>query len=182
MTASARVLVLGALHRADKPMHGYEIRQELERWGAEHWASLSYGSIYHALAKMAEEGLLTEAITESSQRGPDRKLYELTEQGRQEFAAGVRDLWWRYKPAIDRMSTAIAFMDVLPTDELLAALRRRAQGFRLALDQYPEWIRLKLEHAPAFVAESLHLGRAKDEAELAWIEGVIEKIENGELP
>jgi DNA-binding PadR family transcriptional regulator len=162
-------------------MHGYEIRQTLETWGAAHWANLSYGSIYHALATMEAEGLLQETGVEPG-RGPDRRLYALSEMGHQEFVALVRDLWWRYERPIDPMCTAIAFMDVLPRDELIAALRRRAAGFRHALAQYPEWTRVKLEHAPRFVAESLRLGQVKDEAELRWIEELIQQLEKGALP
>jgi DNA-binding PadR family transcriptional regulator len=162
-------------------MHGYEIRQVLERWGAAHWSSLSYGSIYHALATMAAEGLLDETGSEPG-RGPDRRLYALTSRGREKFMALVRDHWWRYERPSDPMFTAIAFMDMLSREELIAALRSRAAGFRNALAQYPEWIRTKLEHAPQFVAESLRLGQAKDEAELRWVEDLIEKLEQGTLP
>lgn len=178
----ARILVLGALYRGGRPMHGYEIRHELQRWGAENWANLSYGSIYHALAKMTDEGLLSDAGTEASDKGPERKLYELTEQGHHEFVALARDHWWRFKPAIDPMSTAIAFMDVLPKDELVLALQRRAVVFRQALAEYPEWIRVKSEFAPRFVVEALYLNKAKAEAELDWIEQAIAKVARGELP
>lgn len=180
--SSARTLILGVFNGENRPMHGYEIRQTLESWGAEHWGNVAYGSIYFALSKMAAEGLLTEAGTESG-RGPDRKLYELTEQGRQVFLALVREHWWRYKHPVDRMPTAIAFMDVLPREELLAALRARAAGFRRALAQYPEWTRAKLDAgAPRHSIESLRRGEAMERAELQWIEDVIEKVERGELP
>jgi DNA-binding PadR family transcriptional regulator len=169
----ARVLILGVFMREDRPLHGYEIRQTLEMWGADHWANIAYGSIYHALAKMSSEGLLDEAGTDSSGRGPARKLYALTAQGREEFLTMLRDHWWRYTMPVDRMSVAMTFMDFLARDEVLAALSRRAVGFRHALEEYPEWIRVKREFAGEHVAESLRRSQMKDEAELRWLEDVI---------
>ncbi|MDQ6604403.1 MAG: PadR family transcriptional regulator, partial [Chloroflexota bacterium] len=55
--SAARLLILGVL-QLKSPAHGYEIRRELELWRAEQWAHIAYGSIYFALNKMAEEGLV----------------------------------------------------------------------------------------------------------------------------
>ncbi|MFD2356099.1 PadR family transcriptional regulator [Nonomuraea ferruginea] len=52
-----RLLVLGAVRRRGSA-HGYQVRSDLESWGAHEWAGLKPGSIYHALRQMAAEGLL----------------------------------------------------------------------------------------------------------------------------
>jgi len=57
--SAIRVLTLGVLN--SEPMHGYQVRQALETWHAEQWANIAYGSIYSALGKMAEEGLVEAA-------------------------------------------------------------------------------------------------------------------------
>jgi DNA-binding PadR family transcriptional regulator len=51
--SSIRLLILGVLKRKE-PIHGYEVRHELEVWGADKWANVAYGSIYSALNKMKE--------------------------------------------------------------------------------------------------------------------------------
>lgn len=180
--SATRIMVMGVLSRADRPMHGYEIRQVLQEWGAEYWADLAYGSIYFSLAKMTEEGLLTAAGTDTSGKGPARKLYALTEQGRAAFLELLREYWGRYKPPVDRMSIAMTFMDFLPPEEVLNAMRARATGFRRAIEQYPELIELKRRHAGNAVAESVRRAQVRDEAELAWLDDVIAKVEKGELP
>jgi DNA-binding PadR family transcriptional regulator len=63
MMSATRLLILGAL-RFMQPAHGYEIRRTLETWNADQWANIAYGSIYHALNKMAEEGFLKPVNTE----------------------------------------------------------------------------------------------------------------------
>jgi len=55
--SATRLLILGAL-RFMQPAHGYSIRRELERWNAETWANIAYGSIYFALNKMEQDGLV----------------------------------------------------------------------------------------------------------------------------
>src|ERR687886_503571 len=165
--AVTRVLVLGVLMR--QPRHGYEVRRELESWNAEQWANIAYGSIYFSLAKMAEEGLVQVAVTDA---------------GRQEFERLLRELWWEYRPAIDPFRVALSFMDWLPRDEVLAALRHRAGGLHSALDAFPYAIegRLRDPSAPRHLGEVLRLAAAHIETQLHWVEETIGRVERGELP
>ena len=78
--AVTRVLVLGVLLK--QPMHGYEVQRELERWNAEQWANIAYGSIYFCLAKMAEERLVEVVSAEDRGNRPARTVYAITDQGR----------------------------------------------------------------------------------------------------
>jgi DNA-binding PadR family transcriptional regulator len=55
--SATRLLILGVL-LIKQPIHGYHMRRELETWSADKWANIAYGSIYSALNKMAEEGLV----------------------------------------------------------------------------------------------------------------------------
>ena len=52
-----RLLVLGALRRRVRA-HGYQVRADLESWGAHEWSTATSGSVYHALKSMAGQGLL----------------------------------------------------------------------------------------------------------------------------
>src|ERR1700737_5140255 len=124
--AVTRVLVLGVLLK--QPMHGYEVRRELESWNAEQWANIAYGSIYFSLTKMAEERLVEVISTDDRGNRPARTVYAITDAGRHEFTRLLRELWWDYRPAIDPFRVALSFMNCLPRDELLAALRNGAGG------------------------------------------------------
>ena len=61
--SSSRLLILGVL-RVREPIHGYDIRRELELWRAEQWANIAYGSIYCTLSKMSQEGLVKPVDTD----------------------------------------------------------------------------------------------------------------------
>src|SRR5688500_11438635 len=60
---TTRLMILGVV-RWLQPVHGYDVRRELLSWQVEDWASIAPGSIYHALRKLTDEGLLEEVATE----------------------------------------------------------------------------------------------------------------------
>jgi DNA-binding PadR family transcriptional regulator len=68
-----RPLILGALEK--KPMHGYEVIQELEAQSEGRWRP-SAGSVYPTLQLLADEGLVT------SEEVDGRRTYTLTDAGR----------------------------------------------------------------------------------------------------
>lgn len=181
--SAARILILGVL-QFKSPAHGYEIRRELESWHAEHWAQIAYGSIYFALNKMAEEGLVDVVSTDQIGKRPARTLYIITAKGKAEFDRLLREQWWERKPFIDPFQVAISFMHRMPRDELLVALRYRRDHLRAylsAIQSEGEWRALP-PGKPRHIAETVRLHLAHDEAELRWIEEAIEKVERGELP
>lgn len=73
--------ILGLLHYGD--MHGYRIKELLVRDFGHMW-TVNFGQIYPAMRSMQEEGLVTMARVEQ-ENAPDRKLYSITEKGREEF-------------------------------------------------------------------------------------------------
>ena len=75
---SVRAMLLWAL--AEKPMHGYQIMQELEERSSGFWR-LSPGSLYPTLQQLEDEGLVTAGA------GKDRRVYTLTDAGRAEAQA-----------------------------------------------------------------------------------------------
>ena len=82
--SAIRLLILGVL-QFKSPAHGYEIRRELETWHAEQWTYIAYGSMYVALNKMAEEGLVEAVSTDQIGKRPTRTLSTITEDGNKEF-------------------------------------------------------------------------------------------------
>ena len=73
-----RTLCLGILSFGDAT--GYEIKKMAEEGLFSHFVEASYGSIYPALTRMTEEGLLT-CRSESQDGKPDKKVYSITEAG-----------------------------------------------------------------------------------------------------
>src|SRR5687768_14979613 len=116
-----------------QPVHGYDVRRELLSWSADKWANVHPGSIYHALRKMTEEGLLREVATEQQGGRPAKTSYEMTDKGTAEFQSLLRNFWWNLTPAPDPFMAAFAFLGSMPPEEASAALRNRADQLRSAV-------------------------------------------------
>ncbi|WP_417827845.1 PadR family transcriptional regulator [Thalassospira sp.] len=98
-----RTLCLGALMGGEAT--GYEIRKMFEDGTFSHFQIASLGSIYPALTKLTQDGLVTFVEHEQENR-PDKKIYQLTQEGRRAF---LRTLL-QTRPAEDRYRSDILFM------------------------------------------------------------------------
>ena len=74
-------------------------------------------------------------------------------------------------------------MDRLPRDELLAALRHRADTLRTTLAAWDWGVNSKMSatSTPRHVAAQLALSKAYSETTLRWLEQVLAQMERGEL-
>ena len=180
--STTRLLILGVV-RWFQPVHGYDVRRELLSWHADDWAHVAPGSIYHALKKLADEGLLAEVATEQVGSRPARTTYEITAKGEAEFQDLLRRNWWEYAVPADPFTAAYAFLPALHRDEAVGALRNRARLLRLFIDG----TRVRMAATPegtdaAHVAEMFELSMAKARVEADWCERLAGRVEAGELP
>ncbi|MFD9789691.1 PadR family transcriptional regulator [Streptomyces sp. NPDC059070] len=178
--SAIRLLVLGAIRQHGRA-HGYQVRNDLEYWGAHEWSNAKPGSIYHALKQMAKEGVLhAHEIAPSTAGGPPRTEYELTDAGREEYLKLLRAALTSYDQKMDMLSAAIGFMVDLPRAEVVALLGER-------LDKLARWRTSVTEYyVPAEGPESLgHIGEIMNmwvhsaDAEAEWTRGLIARIEKG---
>ncbi len=77
-----RTICLGLLTRGDAT--GYEIKKRFEGDGFQHFVEASFGSIYPALNRLTDEGLVS-VREEAQEKRPDRKVYSITAAGRTAF-------------------------------------------------------------------------------------------------
>ncbi|MFI5833791.1 PadR family transcriptional regulator [Micromonospora sp. NPDC051300] len=174
------MMILG-LVRWMQPVHGYDVRRELLSWSADKWANVQPGSIYHALRKLTDEGLLRTVSVEQVGARPARTTYEVTPKGEDEFETLLRGQWWQVHESPDPFAVAFSFLPALPRDEAAAALRNRAnllragvESMRASLDS--DWVRTR---KPVHVGWMFELWLARAEAETAWCERIAERIESG---
>ena len=80
-----RAAVLALL--AERPMHGYQIIREIEERSGGSWKP-SAGSVYPTLQLLADEGVIR------AEEANGRKIYSLTEAGREEAAGGASSNPW----------------------------------------------------------------------------------------
>jgi DNA-binding PadR family transcriptional regulator len=178
MTAVS-LLVLGAICRRGRA-HGYQVRTDLESWGAHEWAAAKPGSIYHALKAMAAARLLRARDTSSDAGGPPRTEYTLTTRGRAEYHARLRRALAARDARLDLLAAAVGLIDDLPRAEALELLRRRAASM-------DEWHSSVAAHVPRgtdleawgpvgeVIALWLHTAQSRAE----WTRQLIGRLERG---
>jgi DNA-binding PadR family transcriptional regulator len=178
--SATRLLILGVV-RMSQPVHGYDVRRELLSWSADKWGNVQPGSIYHALRKLAEEGMLTAVEKESVANRPARTLYEITDKGETEFQHLLRDSWWNIQTVADPFMAAFSLLPALPREEAVEALRNRARVLQAGVESLrasmgSAWIR---DLKPTNVAWMFELWVVRGEAEISWCERIAGLIESG---
>ncbi|MBE7700315.1 PadR family transcriptional regulator [Oerskovia sp. Sa1BUA8] len=178
--SAAALLLLGLLH--EQPMHPYQVHQTLKQRGDDRLASITPGSVYHAMERLESDGLVEVVGTDREGNRPQRTTYRLTDAGREVFAARTARLlgeprrehpWFplalSQAHAIDRASalTALRARRAALADELTAWTRRyddvRSHGL-------PRRLLLDVEH-------DLH----RIESELTWLDGLLADLDSGAL-
>lgn len=117
----AKMLCLAVLTQGDAS--GYEIKKALEEPPLGHFQDTGFGSIYPALTKLTEEGLV-EGTAMAQEKRPDKKVYAITEAGRRALTAALLE-----PPAPDRFRSDFLFTlflgHLLPTPYLTEMVDRR---------------------------------------------------------
>jgi DNA-binding PadR family transcriptional regulator len=86
---------------AEGESYGYELRTAFERSVGPQWGALNIGHLYQVLDRLKRDGLVAVVRSEPQPRRPDRLIYAITAEGREELgrwlgepsppAAGYRD-------------------------------------------------------------------------------------------
>ncbi|MDX3582871.1 PadR family transcriptional regulator [Streptomyces europaeiscabiei] len=178
--SAIRLLVLGAVRQHGRA-HGYQVRNDLEYWGAHEWSNAKPGSIYHALKQMAKQGLLlAHEIAPSTVGGPPRTEYEITPQGTEEYLRLVRESLTAYDQKPDILSAALGTMVDLGREEVLGLLEERVRSiekWRRSVTEYytPEDGPGQLGH----IGEIMNYWIHSADTGADWTLGLINRIRAG---
>ena len=174
--SATRLLVLGVVHLSGGA-HGYQVRSELQSWGAEIWANIKPGSIYHALKKAAADGLLTEH-TEPGSSGPERVLYRVTARGREEIVELVREgLRRTHDPTM--LDAAIAMLPMLTRADAIARLDERVARLEAELAGQAQGWENPNPDLPEHVREQAELWAGRARTELEWAKKLSTRLSEG---
>ncbi|TXS37242.1 PadR family transcriptional regulator [Streptomyces sp. OR43] len=178
--SAIRLLVLCAVRQHGRA-HGYQIRNDLEYWGAHEWSNAKPGSIYHALKQMAKQGvLLAHEVAPSTVGGPPRTEYEITEQGDEEYFTLLRAALTSYDQRLDVLSAGLGGIVDLERAEAVALLKERVAGldrWRTSVTEYytPEEGPESIGH----IGEIMNMWVHSADSGAEWTRGLIERIEGG---
>lgn len=150
---------------ADEPRHGYDLRARFEAQTADLWA-INSGQVYTTLDRLERDGLVA-ATDDPDDRTGRRRLYRVTDAGRQELRAWLDAASWSAEPHRDELLMKVLLVADRPAEALrVVADHRRAllaqlQALRLQQRSLPDDLRSQLA-ADAVVARL--------EADLHWLD------------
>ena len=173
--SSVRLYILGALAELG-PMHGHQIRREAQTNRTELWTDIKVGSLYGALNRMADEGIIEAVRTERSGNMPARTVYAITEPGRRELSVLRDDVLREVRLRPDPVDLALQYSAALGADAVIAAFATRRAALQAELDAW------RLLHAQArpylqgteplsFAHTTIRL-----EAEITWHDHVVAEL------
>jgi DNA-binding PadR family transcriptional regulator len=113
------LLLLGLL--LDRPMHGYELYQQIQSEGIDDWFNVSMAGVYYSLGKLRDQGL----VAESRQRGgrsARKSIYRLTDEGRTGFFAAMEEQAVRQEKVYQDYDIIIYLLNKLPLQKAASLL------------------------------------------------------------
>lgn len=116
------VLVLSCLARL--PMHGYEVKLELQFRHVRWWAKCEHGHLYAALKRLEKDKLIKGATKKHGKRS--RRVFTITPAGRRHLKQALGALASAADETYFDIDLFLSATFTLKQDEVVALLRRRA--------------------------------------------------------
>jgi DNA-binding PadR family transcriptional regulator len=167
---------------AERSMHPYEMyRLMLDR--SEHdLVKVRPGTLYHAMTRMAEAGLIEAVGTDRDGGRPERTTYRITDAGAQMMRDRLRGLLARPVNEYPSLPVALGEAHNLTREEVLDLLAERIEALAARVSAG----RAMLDEAARVADEVYLIGHRfvvdMAAAELEWLRGLVTRIENKELP
>ena len=166
----------------EHPMHPYEMKSKMKERGHDHVVKIKGGSIYDTVARLEEGGFIQAHETSRQGRRPEKTVYSITDDGREEILDWLRDLLAQPVNEYPQFGAALAFFAVLPKEEVVRLLKLRSALLdgQIAGSQKQLKTFLEMGLPRLFLIEGEY-SEAMKQAELDWVRQLIHDIESGTL-
>ncbi len=177
--------ILGFLNY--RPYSGYDLKKIFDTTVRHFWPA-DQSQIYRTLSRMSKKGWTEIEVIRQESR-PDRKLYHITPEGKEAFHHWLTTPL----PAEPQRSAdmiQVFFAGMLSDEENLAIFERAAESMRAGLAHYAQ-IPREIEAYSEFTSSprefffwmlTLDVGTHILQSNLEFIENLIQRIKNGEIP
>jgi DNA-binding PadR family transcriptional regulator len=118
------LLLLGLL--LDRPMHGYELYQQIQAEGIDGWFNVSAAGVYYSLGKLRDLGLVAESRQHGG-RSPRKSIYRLVEKGRSAFFATLEDQLASQEKSYLDYDLVVFLLNKLPKQRAIPRLEQRLE-------------------------------------------------------
>jgi DNA-binding PadR family transcriptional regulator len=167
----------------ERPMHPYEMKLKMKERGHDQVIRLKGGSIYDTVERLEEGGFITSQAPSREGRRPERTVYEITDTGRDEITAWLREMLAQPVNDYPQFAAALAFFAALDKEEVIRLLQVRSAmlesqiaGTQKAWENWTTTMRI-----PRLFLVEAEYGIAMNHAEVEWVRNLIAEIQHGTL-
>jgi len=166
----------------EHPMHPYEMKSKMKERGHDQVIKLKGGSIYDTVERLEQGGFINAQATSREGRRPERTVYAITEIGREEILAWLRELLAEPINEYPQFGAALAFCAILEKDEVVRLLKVRSALLDGQIAGSEKQLKTFLEMGlPRLFLIEGEYAQAIKQAELDWIRRLVRDIEAGGL-
>ncbi|WP_199617659.1 PadR family transcriptional regulator [Paenibacillus alkalitolerans] len=175
------LFILGELMTGDK--HGY-LLQDILKNAVGPFRQISSGTLYPLLSRLVENGLIRQLADEGKEGARPRKLYQLTETGRQRFHELMAQPLEHNAEAELLFHFKMVYFLYVPKDVRLACLEQYLKYLQINLHYITGFESKILLYKPEPEKERVQLLRVIDHrkhvgaAGIRWVEEEIERIKS----
>jgi PadR family transcriptional regulator, regulatory protein AphA len=171
---SIKYAILGLLNYSD--MHGYRIKEHIEKNFGHMW-SINFGQIYPCLKELKNEGLINMMeLTPSENGGPHKKLYSITQEGKDEFSRWLAAPPQKPMLIRDPFLLKFAFFSFGEDERAVKILDEQIENFEAQLERR-QVNRKRWERQGVYVRLLAELGVTQNEMYLEWLRHARTEIE-----
>lgn len=167
----------------ERPMHPYEIARLLRHRGKDQSIKIRYGSLYTVVQKLEHDGFVEAEGTARAGRRPERTVYRLTDDGRDELDHRLREIISEPAKEYPEFEAALSLMGVLGPDDVIGLLIERVRlldlelaGARATLHEL-----IAVQGLPRLFLVENEYAVAIKQAEADWVRGLIQELTDGSL-
>lgn len=165
---------------AEEPRHPYEI-QRLIRVRHKDFAMGNTRGLYHAVEKLIKAGLIIAEETNREGKRPERTIYRITDEGREEFNDWLAQLISTPQAEYPVFLAAVSYLGYVPEEQALKCLQTRAvllQGEIAGMDATLQGLGQQM---PRLLLLEMEYTRVLRQAEMDWIKGLIREIQDRKI-
>jgi PadR family transcriptional regulator, regulatory protein AphA len=163
------------------PMTGYDIKQRMDRSTTHFWHA-KQSQIYTTLKSLEQEGCVESLVKEQTER-PDRRIYTLTNEGRQQLNIWLNEPYTECSPRKETLVLKMFFAAQMEPESALSQLRLQRDLHARQLEYYridtTRSIQQAEEEFPALKKDALmweatrRFGEKYEELYVHWIDEMI---------
>jgi DNA-binding PadR family transcriptional regulator len=166
----------------EHPAHPYELQQTIANRRMDTFIKVRAGSLYHTVERLHRLGLVRPVETNRTGRRPERTVYALTDDGRDQFRDELRATLRIPGPEYPVFGSAVEMLRALDPMEVVDLLEHRAIAVEAAIAAFDQATAgLTKRGHPRIDLVEVEYATTMLRAELGWVLTLVDEIRSGVL-